>query len=419
MEQNPGKNWQAIVLAVFCALVSLAFLAGGAFALAGGIADWKVTHDISLSLLPACLTISALLLAITLIGRAGWFALRRIKNRPSEPAQVKSFPVWVGILLFIGWVLAILLATFLIEQPILQWFSLPFYLLAIGLPIYGLIRLGLGGLNPGSKLRAWGTLASGMTVAPIIAVIGEGFVLIILVVFIGILIGFDPQRLEEIRTMAGQLKNFSTQEEAIALLAPFITNPLVLIGGLFFLSIVTPLIEETAKSLPVWMAWSRLESPAQGFALGALSGAGFGLMEGLLISTTPGTTWGATLAVRAASSAMHIITSGIVGWGIGIAATQKRALPVLGRYLLGVSIHGIWNACVMIMVYASALTVLSGATSNIAASVIAVSALCLLSLLILAAPVFLWALNRQFKKSVITPPDPENIEPASPENMVI
>lgn len=420
MEANPGKNWQAIVLAVFCALVVLAFLTGGAITLAGGIAEWKDTQDISLSLLPASLTISALVLASALIGRAGWLALGRIRNKPSESAGMKSFPVWAGVLYVFGWVLSIVLAIVLVDRPVLQWFSLPFYLLSVGMPVYGLVRLGTWGLNPGSKLRGWSTLSGGMTVAPLLSGIAEGVVLIFLVIIVLVLMGLDPQRLEEIRSMAEQLKTIGTQEQAIALLAPFITNPLVIISALFFLAVVTPLVEETAKSLPVWAAWGKLESPAQGFALGALSGAGFGLMEGLLISTTPGSTWGATLAVRAASTAMHIITSGIVGWGIGIAASRKRVLPALWRYLLGVSIHGIWNACVVVIVYASGMTMLSGNTaSGIAGIFIAIIALFIISMLILAAPVFLWVINRHFRKTVSAPAFAENIEPPPSGNMVI
>jgi hypothetical protein len=420
MEENPGNNWKAIVLAVFCALVILAFLTGAAIMLADGITKWNDTHDISLSLLPAFLTISALLLASALIARAGWLAVGRIRNKPSVPAGMKSFPVWAGILYSLGWVLSIVLAIVLVDRPVLQWFSLPFYLLAVGMPVYGLVRLGTWGLNPGSKLRSWGTLSGGMTVAPLLSGIAEGVVLVLLVIIVLVMMGLDPQRLEEIRSMAEQLKTIGTQEQAIALLAPFITNPLVIIGALLFLAVVTPLVEETAKSLPVWASWGKLESPAQGFALGALSGAGFGLMEGLLISTTPGSTWGATLSVRAASSAMHIITSGIVGWGIGIAASQKRVLPALWRYLLGVSIHGVWNACVVVMVYASAMTVLSGnAASGIAGMFIAIIALFFISMLILAAPVFLWAINRHFRKTISAPAAPQNIEPPASGNMVI
>jgi RsiW-degrading membrane proteinase PrsW (M82 family) len=419
MEQTQRKDWGAIVVAGFSVLTILVFLAGGVFAVVRGIMNLRETGDAALSLLPVALTIAALLLLSVLIGRTGWLALRRIRGKPEEDAQFPPLSVGKGLLFFGGWFLAIVAALLLNSRPILQWFSLPFYLLAIGLPVYGLLRLGLGGLGAGSKLRAWSTLSAGMTVAPLLSGLGEGLAILLLIIVFGVFMGLDPQRLTALQALAEQLKSVTSQEQILALVMPYLTNPLTLVVGLFFLSVVTPLVEETAKSLPVWMAWRKLESPSQGFALGALSGAGFGLVEGLLVSATPNATWGTTLAVRAASSAMHIITAGIVGWGLGKAAQQKRILPALGGYLLGISIHGIWNACVVIMVYASLMTVLSGMGPNILAAFVAVSVLCFLALLILAAPIVLWAINRQLRKSQPVPPVAEAVEPPQMENVVI
>lgn len=419
MEQTQRRDWLAILLAGLSALTILVFLAGGVLALVSGILKLQETGDAALSLLPALLTIAALLLLSVLIGRTGWLALRRFQGKPAESTQFPPLSIWIGLVFFGGWILSIIAAALLISRPALGWFSLPFYLLAIGLPVYGLVRLGLGGLRAGSKLRAWGTLTTGMTVAPFLSGLIEGVVILVIVVIIAVFMGLDPQRLATLQALADQLKNVTSQEQVLALVAPYFTNPLTLVGGLFLLSVVTPLVEETAKSLPIWAAWRKLESPAHGFALGALSGAGFGLVEGLLVSASPNATWGTTLAVRAASSAMHIITSGLVGWGLGKAAQQKRALPALGGYLLGISIHGIWNACIVVMVYASALTLLSGATPNIVAALVVMSVLCFLGLLILSAPIVLGVVNHQLRKSQPAPPAAEIVEPPQIENVVI
>ena len=402
MDKVPGKDWGASLLAGFSALAILLMLAGGALMLASGIAAWQTTHDATFSLLPAFLYLAAFLLASVLIARAGWLALRRIQNKPIEAARLQPLSIWLGMALIGGWVLSIIIAVVLQHKSILQWFSLPFYLLAISLPVYTLVRLAIGGLGLGSKLRAWGTLSAGMTVAPFLSGLAEGLVALVAVIGIGIFVGLDPGRLAAMQSLVEQLKHATTQESILTLLGPILANPLTLVGGLFFLSVVTPLVEEAAKSLPVWMAWRKLaERPAQGFALGALSGAGFGLMEGLFISANPGGTWGMTLTVRAASSAMHIVTAGLVGWGIGLASQQKRAIPALGRYALGVAIHGTWNACVVIMVYAGGRTLLSGGDPDIAAALVMVSVLCFLGLLILCAPIVLWAINHQLQKSLL------------------
>jgi len=418
MEQTPRKDVGAILLAGLSALAILVMLAGGAFALVSGIMKWQETHDATTSLLPAFLSLSAFALAGALIGRGGLLAVRRIQNKPIEPARIRPFSFWMGLALFGGWILSIVIAVFLHQKPILQWFSLPFYLLSIGLPVYALTSMATSGLEPGSKLRTWGTLSTGMTLSPFLSILAEGVVALILLIVIGVFMGLDPGRLAAFQSLARQLQNITSQEQAITLLAPLLANPLTLVGGLFFLSLVTPLVEEIAKSLPVWLGWRQLTSPAQGFALGALSGAGFGLMEGLFVSTSPGETWGATLAVRAASSSMHILTAGLAGWGIGKAAQQKRIAPALGGYILSMSIHGIWNACVVVMVYASGRTILSGASPDIIAALFAILALCFLGLLILGAPIALWAINHQLQKSLPVPPKIENTETPLVENMV-
>lgn len=419
MHQTQRKDWIALLLATFCALTILGLLAGGLFALVRGLAHWQATNDAAISLLPAALTIAALLFLSVLIGRTGWLAFRRVKNNPVAAAHVPPISLWKGLVFFAGWMFAILAAALLKQMPVLQWFTLPFYLLAIGLPVYGLLRIGLGGVELGSKLRAWGTLTAGMTIAPLLSGLGEGFVILVILLAIGVFMGLDPQRLTALQALAEQLQNVTSQEQILALVAPYLTNPLILMGGLFLLSVVTPLVEETAKSFPVWAVWRKLESPAQGFALGALSGAGFGLVEGLLVSATPGETWGTTLAVRAASSAMHILTAGIVGWGLGKAAQQHRAAPALIGYMLGIAIHGIWNACVVVMVYSSAITFLSGATPNIVAPLVALWALCFLAILVLATPLTLWIINHQLRVAATTLPSTEPPRPPHVENVVI
>lgn len=424
MEQTSGKDVKAILLAGASALAILGILAGGALMLASGIKKWQETHDISTSLLPAFLYMAAFALAGALIGRGGLLALRRIQNKPIAPAHFPPLSLWLGLVLFGAWILSIGIAIFIYQKPILQWFALPFYLLSIGLPVYALFRTAAGGLEMGSKLRAWGTLSAGMTLSPFLSILAEGVVALILLVVIGVFMGLNPQRLAAIQALAEQLKNITSQQQALDLLAPILSNPLTLVGGLFFLSLVTPLVEEIAKSLPIWLGWRQLTSPAQGFALGALSGAGFGLMEGLFISTSLGETWGMTLAVRAASSSMHIIASSLVGWGIGKAAQQKRVLPALGGYALGITIHGLWNACIVVMVYASGRVLLTAPNPDIFATLIIFLALCFLGLMILSLPIVLLVINHRLQKSqpapsAPVPPAAEIVEAPSFENMVI
>lgn len=400
MDQSKNDHLGALLLAILSGTALAAFAAGGVFALAAGVME----EDGTSGLFSSFLLFSAFLLASLPVGRGGLLALRRLQNRPGEAARIQPLSPWTSILLFGGWLLAVAIAAILGERTFLQWFSIPFYLLSIGLPIYALVRLAAGGLNAGSQLRAWGTLSAGMTLAPLLALLVEGAAALVLLIVIGVFVGLDAERLKAVQALAEQLKDAASQEEIVLLVGPILANPLTLIGGLFFLSLVTPLAEEIAKSLPVWLAWRKLESPAQGFALGALSGAGFGLMESLFIAANPGGTWAATLTVRAASSAMHIVTAGLTGWGIGQTISQRRVTPVLSKFALSVVVHSVWNACVVILAYASGRAVLSGgAAPNPLDALVIVPAFCFLGLLVLCAPLALWVLNRQLRTS---PPAP-------------
>ena len=60
-----------------------------------------------------------------------------------------------------------------------------------------------------------------------------------------------------------------TNEEVILkLLAPYISNPLVIATVIGYIALIVPLIEELFKPLAVWIFARKIESPAQGFAMG-------------------------------------------------------------------------------------------------------------------------------------------------------
>jgi RsiW-degrading membrane proteinase PrsW (M82 family) len=133
-------------------------------------------------------------------------------------------------------------------------------------------------------------------------------------------------------------------ESLVFLLEPLLKNPLTLILMLTLLSGFVPVIEEIFKSLGVWLVIDRLSTPAQGFAMGVLSGAGFALAESLFASVTTDATWAFTLSMRAISGAMHMLTAGLTGWGIAYARLEKRYLRLIGMVLLAMLLHSAWNA---------------------------------------------------------------------------
>jgi hypothetical protein len=116
----------------------------------------------------------------------------------------------------------------------------------------------------------------------------------------------------------------------------------VVIAALAFWSLVVPLIEELLKPIGVWLLAGRDLSPAAGFAAGALSGAGYALFESLAL-TSSGAEWTTLVAARIGTGAVHILATGMTGWGLAIAWREGRYALLGLAYLGAVSIHGLWN----------------------------------------------------------------------------
>ncbi len=182
-------------------------------------------------------------------------------------------------------------------------------------------------------------------------------------------------------------------------LAPYITNPFVLIGLFLVLGVFTPLIEETIKPAVVWLLANRLQTPSQGFVLGVISGAGFALVESLLATSSPGQGWGQLLAARAGGGLMHIFASGLMGWGI-VSAFQGKRLRLLGTYLLSVMIHGLWNSATILIEVGSLQPYLNNNTFSKLFDPLSFIGTAILGLLVLTILPALILANRNLRQAV-------------------
>ena len=273
--------------------------------------------------------------------------------------------IGTGILLTFVWLGIIALAQIFYGNTFLRWVTPPLYILSIGLPVYFFARLAVGGLNSGSKQRAWGALGTGM----ILGSIARHFYRInadcFLLIGAGIYLAFHPELMTVFNTIKNQLNSTSNPDDILNLISPYLLNPLVIILALTFFSVAAPVVEETAKSLTVWTVFDHLSSPAQGFVIGALSGTGFGLVESLLASVQPDLSWATTLFVRGGSTMMHIVAASLTGWGIASFRATKRPGRMIGAYTLAMFLHGSWNACVVFIVVGAVRMSLGTSPTNI------------------------------------------------------
>ena len=345
--QSHNADWRSILLLIFSLSVTLMMVLAGIATLLLLLLNESVLSNapgMNASPLVTILTASGMIVIGILLLPVAWTSLQRLRGMDAKVLNFPALRPWLWITIPTLWVLAMVLATLFYNVRGAGLFVPLLHILSVGLPIYLVLRIAVNRIPLGSSQRAWGVFGVGVTVSPFLAVIAEFTVIGLGLIGLFVYLGMHPEMAFDIERIASQLENAPDLESLLVLVGPLINNPLSLISALAFLSFFVPIFEETCKSVGVWLVADRLASPAQGFALGVLSGAGFALAESLFASIAPDSTWALTLAMRAFSGSMHMLATGLVGWGIASARLEKRYWRLVGMILLAMSLHGVWNA---------------------------------------------------------------------------
>ena len=338
---------------------------------------------------------------------AAFISLQKFLNKPSvEQNTVFSFSgkhIALGIL---ATGIAILIGSPISSMDSINWILLPLLTIpAVTLPIWLLLGLSTRKLPFGARWQMWNVLGLGMTLGPFILITLETAVIII--GFIGVIafIFMQPELSSEFERLANQIVLLGpNSEKAIDLLAPYLTRPGVIIGALAYFALIIPAIEEIFKPIGVWLFAGKLESPAQGFALGALSGAAFALTETFGVSGQT-SEWGILLLTRIGTGILHITTSALMGAAIVLAWRERRYLQFLGNYILVIALHSLWNALAITFTFATLMELL-GQQGALRAWQLPVSIS--MGLLAIAMFVFLILSNRKLRNAQAAVPGSED-----------
>ncbi len=279
-----------------------------------------------------------------------WFVLQKMRGlEQAELALKLSLPVWAWIFtpLIVLTGIALGVGVSFAELPWLSWLFLPpLSVVVIVLPILFFFGIAAQSIDAGSRWRFFATLGLGMTAGPCIMIVLE--VLVIAVIFVGGAVYMSvtqPAILQEVTSLVDLFNEGAINEEALLTgLAPYLSNPALITILLSYVALIVPLIEELFKPLAVWIFARQVDTPAQGFVLGALSGLAFALIESLNASADSSVSWGVIVGARAGTSLLHLTTSALVGWGIVSLFKEKRFGRFFGAYFSAVLVHGIWNA---------------------------------------------------------------------------
>jgi uncharacterized membrane protein YiaA len=284
---------------------------------------------------------------------AAFFSFQKTLRKPSADQEASfSISFWPIIVLTITAFVSILVGYQISGLNTVNWLILPILTLpAVVLPLCVLLALGTQKLPFGSRWQSWSVLGLGMTLVPLILFVLEVAVLIIVFFIVIAYVMTQPDLVSELQRLSQQIMFLDPQSEAaLDLLSPFVAKPGVIITVLAYIAILVPALEEIFKPLGVWLLAGKLESPAQGFALGALSGAGYALIETIGVSNQT-VEWASLLFSRIGTGLLHITTSALMGAALVLAWRERRYLRLIGTYFLVVLLHGLWNTFAMLFTF--------------------------------------------------------------------
>lgn len=269
-------------------------------------------------------------------------------NRPG----VKKGLLWsilvLPVIFFIGWIVS--------GHATLSVFFLGLInVLVTGIPVLWVSQVGQAGINGGSQSRKWRIFGFSFTIMPFLVMIVEIVMLVIMAGCVGFWLAFkisiNPQLKSELLFLVNQISRSEGDLDSVYhSIKPYVIQPGFFFWGLAIFSGIIPLIEEILKPIAIWALAGRKISPQEGFVGGLLCGAGFALMENLLyfqMVVTPDE-WLFVALGRIGTTALHMLVSGLVGWGLARTWREGKWIPLIVMTLSAVSLHGFWNAVAML-----------------------------------------------------------------------
>jgi len=388
-----------ILLLIFSIAGILGLIGRGVYLVVSGIASFEPVSSSTLAsgiLGALSMAFCAALLLPMLVS-----SIRRLKGQEIHPAKLPPVKLWQVAGLVGAWLFSIVFASIIDGLFDYGWIiAVPFFLLGVAIPVAGFVWIATGGLPSCAWRRLWSAFGIGMAGSTLAAMLLEYLLVGMGVLAAGVLAAANPEWRTVIVQLKDQITNAGDVQALLTALAPYLTNPLVFLLILAFAAVLAPLIEEALKPAAVWLVGKRLRSPAEGFALGALCGAGFALLEGMMAASGATGMIGFGLAARAASSLMHITASGLMGWGIASARLEKRYGRLALTYLLSVTLHGLWNGSALLAVYGALRFTLQSATPDLLGALFVLVGIGLLGLMLVSILVFLPLINHRLRKMI-------------------
>lgn len=346
MQAAPSARWYSWLTLVVSGIGALTALGFSALLLfSGGIGllgeTLPATNGISVlnlgwaSALVALLCVPGLVFSILeLRGRS----LVERHGRRNLILAILAALVWIGLVFLFK----------PLETSKLAWLLLPpLVVITTVIPLWFYLEIGRGGLSSGSQARTWGMVSFSLVVTLPVIMLLEIILLFVVLVAAGVYFSTQPDLALELERYARIFSNFNANPEVLErAFADLFRRPGVIAVTLALAAGAIPLLEELFKPLAVWLLAGQRLTPAQGYVAGMVSGACFALYENLTALSAAGGGNGTTiLLARVGTGLLHIVTAGMVGWGLTSAWRERKGVKRLATaFLLAVLLHASWNS---------------------------------------------------------------------------
>jgi hypothetical protein len=261
------------------------------------------------------------------------------------------------------WPVIVLIGWFVADRPLAAAFLLgPINLLVAGLPILWVYLYASRGLKRGLQVRQWRIFGFSLTITPFIVIILEIIAILILgglgALWVSYRTSIDPSFERDLTYLFNQVSIYQNDVNGLLeLLRPAILQPGVIVWVLVLFAGVIPIIEEVIKTIALWPMGGQKITPQEGFVGGLLCGAGFAFIENVLYFTVSITAmdWLILAIGRAGTGVLHMLASGLIGWGLAVAWRDGKWHFLSGTTFFAIILHGLWNAVALVTGIASLL----------------------------------------------------------------
>jgi hypothetical protein len=275
-----------------------------------------------------------------------YYGLMRLMQKPITwqwPPITRKLPFY----LMGFWPVLLLMGHLIVSQGWLPELLLPpIQVLAIAIPILFLINFGRRGFGNNSPQRSWGVVTFNLSFTQTIVIFVEVLLLLGLIILGMIWVASQPDLLAELNHLSDRLVKAQMSPEVVQrILSPYLESPITIFLILFYIAGLAPLMEEILKPIGMWLLAGKKISPQQGFELGMVCGGIFAFLESnSILLLPPDPQWIGLIIGRTGTGVMHIVASGIAGWGLALAWSKANYLKLALATLISFLIHGTWNS---------------------------------------------------------------------------